>query len=176
MDRAIEYAKLVRCPRLNCLAGVVPQDAPRARHFDTLVGNVKYAADRLKTAGIRLMIEPVNTRTVPGFFLTGSRQAIEVLDAAGSDNAWLQYDIFHMQIMDGDVCDTIKENHQYFDHYHTGGVPGRAEIDDTQELYYPRIIKAIMDTGFKGYVAQEFVPKRTDVMASLKQGIQICDV
>ena len=93
-----------------------------------------------------------------------------------SERFKLLYDIFHMQIMDGDVCDTIKENHQYFDHYHTGGVPGRAEIDDSQELYYPRIIKAIVDTGFKGYVAQEFVPKRSDVMASLKQGIQICDV
>jgi hydroxypyruvate isomerase len=81
-----------------------------------------------------------------------------------------------MQIMDGDVCDTIKENHQYFDHYHTGGVPGRAEIDVTQELNYPRIMQAILDTGFKGYVAQEFVPKRTDVIASLKQGVQICDV
>ena len=67
-------------------------------------------------------------------------------------------------------------NHQYFDHYHTGGVPGRAEIDDAQELNYPRIMQAILDTGFKGYVAQEFVPKRSDVMASLKQGVQICDV
>jgi len=101
---------------------------------------------------------------------------VDLVKRISSERFKLLYDIFHMQIMDGDVCDTIKENHQYFDHYHTGGVPGRAEIDDSQELYYPRIIKAIVDTGFKGYVAQEFVPKRSDVMASLKQGIQICDV
>lgn len=101
---------------------------------------------------------------------------VELVKRVGSERFKLLYDIFHMQIMDGDVCDTIKENHQYFGHYHTGGVPGRAEIDETQELYYPRIMKAILDTGFKGYVAQEFVPKRADALASLRQGVQICDV
>ena len=101
---------------------------------------------------------------------------VELVKRISSERFKLLYDIFHMQIMDGDICDTIKENHQYFDHYHTGGVPGRAEIDDTQELNYPRIMKAILATGFKGYVAQEFVPKRPDVIASLRQGVQICDV
>ncbi len=101
---------------------------------------------------------------------------VELVKRVGSERFRLLYDIFHMQIMDGDICDTIKENHKYFDHYHTGGVPGRAEIDDTQELNYPRIMKAILDTGFKGYVAQEFVPKRADALASLRQGVMICDV
>jgi hydroxypyruvate isomerase len=101
---------------------------------------------------------------------------VELVKRVGSERFKLLYDIFHMQIMDGDVCDTIKENHEYFDHYHTGGVPGRNEIDDTQELNYPRIMQAILDTGFKGYVAQEFVPKRPDALASLKQGVLICDV
>jgi hydroxypyruvate isomerase len=100
----------------------------------------------------------------------------ELVKRLGSERFRLLYDIFHMQIMDGDVCDTIKENHQYFDHYHTGGVPGRAEIDESQELNYPRIMQAILATGFKGYVAQEFVPKRADVLASLRQGVRICDV
>ena len=100
----------------------------------------------------------------------------ELVKRLSSERFKLLYDIFHMQIMDGDVCDTITENHQYFDHYHTGGVPGRAEIDDTQELNYPRIMQAIVATGHKGYVAQEFVPKRPDVIASLRQGVQICDV
>jgi hydroxypyruvate isomerase len=81
-----------------------------------------------------------------------------------------------MQIMEGDVCATIKANHQYFGHYHTGGVPGRNEIDETQELNYPRIMQEIVDSGFKGFVAQEFIPKRSDKLASLKQGVQICDV
>jgi len=101
---------------------------------------------------------------------------VELVKRLSSERFKLLYDIFHMQIMDGDVCDTIKENHQYFDHYHTGGVPGRAEIDATQELNYPRIMEAIIATGFKGYVAQEFVPKRPDALASLKQAIGICDV
>jgi len=101
---------------------------------------------------------------------------VELVKRVGSDRFKLLYDIFHMQIMDGDICDTIKENHQYFGHYHTGGVPGRAEIDDSQELNYPRIMEAIVATGFKGYVAQEFVPKRPDALASLKQGVLICDV
>jgi hydroxypyruvate isomerase len=100
----------------------------------------------------------------------------ELVKRVSSERFKLLYDIFHMQIMDGDVCDTIKENHQYFDHYHTGGVPGRAEIDETQELNYPRIMQAIIATGHKGYVAQEFVPKRPDVLASLRQAVQLCDV
>ena len=101
---------------------------------------------------------------------------VELVKRLSSERFKLLYDIFHMQIMDGDICDTIRENHQYFDHYHTGGVPGRNEIDETQELNYPRIMRTIADTGFKGFVAQEFIPKRPDKLASLRQAIQICDV
>jgi len=100
----------------------------------------------------------------------------ELVKRLGSENFKLLYDIYHMQIMDGDVCDTIEHNHQYFGHYHTGGVPGRAEIDETQELNYPRIMQAILATGYKGYVAQEFIPKRPDPLASLRQAVKICDV
>lgn len=78
--------------------------------------------------------------------------------------------------MEGDVIATIKENHEYISHYHTGGVPGRNEIDDTQELFYPAIIRAIADTGYTGFVGQEFIPKRPDKIASLKQGVEICSV
>ncbi len=87
----------------------------------------------------------------------------------------LLYDIYHMQIMEGDIIRTIQESNKYFAHYHTGGNPGRNEIDETQELYYPAIMKAIVDTGFKGYVAQDFIPKR-DPLTSLKESIVICDV
>jgi hydroxypyruvate isomerase len=81
-----------------------------------------------------------------------------------------------MQMMEGDVIATIEASHPYISHYHTGGVPGRHEIDDTQELYYPAIMKAIVDTGYKGFVGQEFIPKNPDALASLKKSIQICDV
>jgi hydroxypyruvate isomerase len=101
---------------------------------------------------------------------------VELVKRIGSERFKLLYDIYHMQIMDGDICDTIRENHSSFGHYHTGGVPGRAEIDDTQELHYPRIMQAILATGYKGYVAQEFVPKRSDPLASLRQAVQICDI
>jgi len=97
-------------------------------------------------------------------------------DKIGSDRFKLLYDIYHMQIMEGDVIATIRKYQQYISHYHTGGVPGRNEIDNTQELNYPAIMQAIVDTGFKGFVAQEFIPKREDKLASLKQGVQICDI
>jgi len=104
---------------------------------------------------------------------------VELAKRIGSNNFKLLYDIYHMQIDEGDVIRTIKDNHQYINHYHTGGVPGRHEIDDTQELYYPAIIKAILETGFKGYLAQEFIPTAKDKegqLAALKNGVMICDV
>jgi hydroxypyruvate isomerase len=104
-----------------------------------------------------------------------SAWGVKVCKAVGSENFKLLYDIYHMQIDEGDVIATIKENYQYFGHYHTGGVPGRNEIDETQELYYPAIMRAIVATGYKGYVAHEFVPKR-DPVKSLEQAAQICDV
>ncbi|MBS1681459.1 MAG: TIM barrel protein [Bacteroidetes bacterium] len=94
----------------------------------------------------------------------------------GVDNFKLLYDIYHMQIMEGDVISTITKNIKYISHFHTGGVPGRNEIDETQELFYPAVMRAIVKTGFHGYVAQEFIPSRTDKLASLKQAINICDV
>jgi hydroxypyruvate isomerase len=101
---------------------------------------------------------------------------VELVKRVGSERFKLLYDIYHMQIMEGDMCDTIKESHKYIGHYHTGGVPGRAEIDESQEINYPAVMKTILETGYKGFVAQEFVPKRPDPIASLKQGVQICDV
>jgi hydroxypyruvate isomerase len=104
-----------------------------------------------------------------------SAWGIELCKMVGSERFKLLYDIYHMQIMEGDVIATIKKNDQYFGHYHTGGVPGRHEIDETQELYYPAVMKAIAETGYKGWVGQEFIPAREPV-ASLTQAARICDV
>lgn len=101
---------------------------------------------------------------------------VELCKRVGSERFKLLYDIYHMQIMEGDMVATIRESHQCIGHYHTGGVPGRAEIDESQEINYPAVMKAIVQTGYKGFVAQEFIPKRSDALASLRQGIQICDV
>lgn len=100
----------------------------------------------------------------------------ELCRRLGSENFKLLYDIYHMQIMEGNVIDHIQKYHQYFSHIHTGGVPGRAEIDETQELYYPAIMKALVATGYKGFVGQEFVPKEADKIASLEKCIRICDI
>ena len=94
----------------------------------------------------------------------------------GSERFKLLYDIYHMQIMEGDVIRNLRAAAPYIAHYHTGGVPGRNEIDDSQELYYPAIMKAIVETGFKGFVAQEFVPKNPDKLASLEKCVKICDI
>jgi hydroxypyruvate isomerase len=101
---------------------------------------------------------------------------VELCKRVGSDRFKLLYDIYHVQIMEGDIIRTIQAHHAYLGHYHTGGNPGRNEIDESQELNYPAIMRAIAATGFQGYVAQEFIPKRPDKIASLAQAIRICDV
>ena len=112
----------------------------------------------------------------PDYMCDHTTWGVELCKRVGSEHFKLLYDIYHMQIMEGDVIATIQKFHPFIAHYHTGGVPGRHEIDETQEINYPAVMKAIVDTGFKGHVAQEFVPARPDVLASLKQGVTICDV
>lgn len=101
---------------------------------------------------------------------------VELCKRLNSGNFGLLYDIYHMQINEGDVIRTIRDHHQYIAHYHTAGVPGRHEIDETQELQYPAIMRAILKTGFKGFVAQEFIPLNQDKLASLEKAVRICDV
>jgi hydroxypyruvate isomerase len=126
---------------------------------------------------VTVIMELLNSkRSHKDYMCDHTAWGVEVCKRVGSDRLKLLYDIFHMQIMEGDIIDTIRENHQYIGHYHTGGVPGRNEIDGTQEVYYPAVMKAIVATGYKGFVGQEFVPKRPDALASLKQSIVICDV
>jgi hydroxypyruvate isomerase len=124
-------------------------------------------------AAMELLNSKVNH---PDYMCDHTVWGVELCNQVGSDHFKLLYDIYHMQIMEGDMIATIQKFHPYIAHYHTGGVPGRHEIDETQEINYPAVMKAIVETGFKGYVAQEFVPARPDVLASLKQGVTICDV
>lgn len=105
-----------------------------------------------------------------------TKWGVELAKRLGSENFKLLYDIYHMQIDEGDVIRTIRDNHKYIGHYHTAGVPGRNEIDETQELNYGAIMKAIVNTGFKGYVAQEFIPKNPNKIDSLRKAIEICDI
>ncbi len=127
--------------------------------------------------GITLVMELLNSKVNhKDYQCDHTAWGVELCKKIGSPNFKLLYDIYHMQIMEGDVIATIKSSHECISHYHTGGVPGRNEIDETQELFYPAIMRAIADTGYKGFVGQEFVPKRADKIASLRQGVQICSV
>lgn len=127
--------------------------------------------------GVTLVMELLNSKIDhKDYMCDHSAWGVELCKRINSDNFKLLYDIYHMQINEGDIIRTIRENHQYFAHYHTGGVPGRHEINESQELYYPAVMKAIKETGYKGYVAQEFVPSRKNKMDSLVEAIKICDV
>ena len=127
--------------------------------------------------GVIIQMELLNSKVDhQDYMCDNSGWGFELCRRIGSSNFKLLYDIYHMQINEGDVIRTISENHEYIGHYHTAGVPGRNEIDQTQELFYPAIMKAIVATGFKGYVAQEFIPKNNEPIQSLENAIQICDV
>jgi len=127
--------------------------------------------------GVVLVMELLNSKIDhPDYHCDHTAWGVELAKRLGSENFKLLYDIYHMQIDEGDIIRNIRENYQYIAHYHTGGAPGRNEIDETQELYYPAIMQAIVATGFKGYVAQEFIPLREDKMASLRNAVEICDV
>jgi hydroxypyruvate isomerase len=158
VDRAIEYAKAAGCPRLNALAGIAPEGVPRAKVFDTLVENLRYAAGRLAAAGLTLLTEPVNPRTVPGFFLNTSRQGIEAIDAAGVPNLQLLYDIFHMQIVEGDLARTIQRLLSRIGHMQLADVPDRHE-PGTGEIHYDFLLEEIDRLGYAGWVGCEYVPK-----------------
>ena len=130
-----------------------------------------------KKHGITIVMELLNSKVNhPDYMADLTKWGVDLCEATGAEEFKLLYDIYHMQIMEGDVIATIRKFHPYFAHYHTGGVPGRHEIDNTQELYYPAIMEAIVETGYDGYVAQEFIPAGPDPLKSLKEGVRICDV
>jgi hydroxypyruvate isomerase len=144
--------------------------------LENCVVGLKQIMSDAERHGVTVCMELLNSRVNhPDYMCDRTPWGVELVKRVGSERFKLLYDIYHMQIMEGDVIRTIRDNHEYIGHYHTGGNPGRHEIDETQELYYPAIMRAIVETGFDGYVAQEFVPSR-DPIASLRQGIEICDV
>ncbi len=137
---------------------------------------LKKIMGKAEKAGVNVIMELLNSRVNHADYQCDrTAWGVELCKRVGSERFKLLYDIYHMQIMEGDIIRTIRDNHQYFGHYHTGGNPGRNEIDETQELYYPAIMRAIKDTGFTGFVAQEFIPKR-DPLTSLREAIKICTV
>jgi hydroxypyruvate isomerase len=158
VDTAITYAKALGCPQVNCLAGVVPKGVELHALEAVFAENLKFAAERLEKEGIKLLIESINTRDIPGFFLNTSRQALAIIDRVGSKNIFLQYDIYHMQIMEGDLARTIEANLGRIAHIQLADNPGRHE-PGTGEINYPFLYEHLDRIGYAGWVGAEYKPK-----------------
>lgn len=161
--RAIDYARALHCPQVNCLAGIVPAGVSQAEAHATFVGNVRYAAEQLSAAGIRLLIEPINTRDIPGFFLTTTKQALAVIaevEAGGTVAAGqvaVQYDVYHMQIMEGDLAKTIERHLPQIGHMQIADPPLRNE-PGTGEINYRFLLNHIDRLGYTGWIGLEYKP------------------
>jgi len=163
VERGIAYAKAVSCPRVNCLAGVAPADEAHRR---VLVANLRYAARRLGEVGIELVTEAISTVTVPGFFLTRSAQAIDLMNDVGEPNLRLQYDLFHMQLMEGDLARTLERLLGRIGHVQIADVPLRHE-PGTGELNFDFLLRHLDAIGYSGWVGCEYNP-RGDTVEGLR--------
>lgn len=162
VGRAIEYAKALRVPQLNCLVGIPTPDVDRDAARATIVENLRYAAGELGKAGIKLLVEPCNRYDIPGFALNRSAEALDVIRAVGSDNLFLQYDIYHMQRMEGELAATITKHLPQIAHIQLADNPGRHE-PGTGEIHYPFLFDLLDSLGYTGYVGCEYKPRTTTV-------------
>jgi hydroxypyruvate isomerase len=158
VGKAIDYATALGCPQVNCLAGIRPKHADPDEVARTFTENLRFAARKLEEAGIKLLIEPINTIDIPGFYLDTSAQALMTIDAVGSDNLYLQYDIYHMQIMEGDLVRTMEKELPKIAHIQLADNPGRHE-PGTGEINYPFVFEALDKMGYKGWIGCEYKPK-----------------
>ncbi|WP_321805524.1 hydroxypyruvate isomerase [Burkholderia sp. BCC1993] len=158
VGRAIEYAKALKVPQLNCLVGIPSASTARDKTFVTIVDNLRFAADALKREGIRLLVEPCNSFDIPGFALNRSSEGLDVIRAVGSDNLFLQYDIYHMQRMEGELAATIERNLASIGHVQLADNPGRNE-PGTGEINYAFLFALLDRLGYAGYVGCEYKPR-----------------
>ena len=158
--RGIAYANILGVNQLNCLAGKLPSETDLATVQATLVNNFKYAANEFKKNGLRLLIEPINFYDVPGFYLNTTQQALDLIDEVGSDNVFIQYDIYHMQRMEGEIAATIEKLLPKIAHIQIADNPGRFE-PGTGELNYAFLFKHLDQIGYQGSVGCEYKPKTT---------------
>ena len=155
---AIDYATALGCPKLNCLLGKLPQGVSPDEARKTAVENLRFAARELQSAGIMLLVEPVNHFDIPGFFLTRTDQALAIIDEVGSTNLLLQYDIYHAQRMEGELAATITKNIARIGHIQLADNPGRGE-PGTGEINYPWLFKHIDAAGYTGWIGCEYKPR-----------------
>jgi hydroxypyruvate isomerase len=175
LETALPIAKRAGVPNLIAMFGN-REGRSDAVAIPAAIEGLKKIAPLAEEEGINICVELLNSKVDhPDYAGDHTAFGVEVMKGVASPRVKLLYDIYHMQIMEGDVIRTIRQNHEYIGHYHTGGVPGRHEIDDSQELNWRAVMKAIADTGFTGFVAHEFVPTR-DPLTSLREAFEICDV
>jgi hydroxypyruvate isomerase len=182
-DKIVEYFETAApraaehgYPNLICFSGN-RKGMSDAQGLENCAIGLKRIAPIIEKHKVTVCMELLNSkRDHHDYMCDHTAWGVELCKQVGSERVKLLYDIYHMQIMEGDLIGTIRENHEYIGHFHTGGVPGRGEIDETQEINYPAVMRAIAETGYTGFVAQEFVPKRADKLASLRQALSICDV
>ncbi len=160
VSRALDYADVLGVEQLNCLVGKVPANRSSYEVRSTLVSNLRFAADQLRKAGRRLLVEPINTFDIPGFWLNRTTQAIELLDEVGADNAFLQYDIYHAQRMEGEIAATLSRHVNRIAHVQLADNPGRNE-PGTGELNYPFLFAHLDRIGYRGWVGCEYKPATT---------------
>ena len=176
IHRAIEANAAYGFRNVIAMAGYRKDMPDEEEGLKNAVTGLKRVAASAEKNNVIVCMEYLNSKVNhPGYMFDNMAWGVEVCQRVGSSHVKILYDIYHAQIMEGDIIRTIREHKDLIGHFHTGGNPGRNEIDETQELYYPAIMRAIADSGFDGYVAHEFVPKR-DPLTSLAQAIEICDV
>ena len=157
VGQAIEYAKALGCRQLNCLVGKTPQGLSQDKIEGTLVDNLKFAAGALEEEGIRLLVEPLNSQDIPGFHIVHSADALRIFEMVNHDNVWLQYDIYHMQIMEGNLTKTVRENIDRIAHMQLADNPGRNE-PGTGEINYTNLFRFIDEAGYDGWIGCEYKP------------------
>jgi hydroxypyruvate isomerase len=160
--RAIDYAKALDCRQVNCLVGVAPAGADASELNEVLLKNLRFAADALSRERIRLLIEPINTLDIPGFFLNRTEQAAQIISDVQSDNLFIQYDVYHMQVMEGDIARTVQKHLARIAHVQLADNPGRNE-PGTGEINYPFLFRHLDQIGYRGWIGCEYKPRTTTV-------------
>jgi len=157
VETALDYAKTFKCPNVNCLIGITPKDVPIDKARQTLVSNLRWAATEMEKASVRLLVEALNNQDFPNFYLTHTRDAMTLIEEVGHKNLFFQYDIYHMQKMEGDLTKNIRDNLQHIAHIQLADNPGRHE-PGTGEINFPNLFKFIDEAGYNGWIGAEYRP------------------
>ena len=165
VDTALLYAQALNCKKIHAMSGIVDQQFTRQQHIETFVNNIRYAADKFAEHEIELLIEPLNSRDVPGYFIAHQREAVELIKQVNRPNVRLQFDVYHAQIMDGDLTVMIRDLADYIGHVQIASVPLRHEPSEG-EINFPHIFNVLDKAGYNGWIGCEYNPKQ-----STKEGL-----